>query len=50
MHGSETAPMIVDVRPDDDFAGAATLLAGAFHRSPDRIEAWRTDLVRRAGG
>ena len=43
--GSEAAPVIVDVRHDADFAGAATLLAGAFHRSPDRIETWRTDLA-----
>src|ERR1700745_1597764 len=43
--GSEAAPIIVDVRRDADFAGAATLLAGAFHRSPDRIETWRTDLA-----
>ena len=43
--GSEAAPIIVDVRRDADFATAATLTAGAFHRSPDRIEAWRADLA-----
>ena len=43
--GSEAAPIIVDVRRDADFAGAATLIAGAFHRSPERIEAWRSDLA-----
>ena len=43
--GSEAAPIIVDVRPDADFAGASTLVAGAFHRSPDRIETWRADLA-----
>jgi len=43
--GSETAPIIVDVRRDADFAAAATLVAGAFHRSPERIEAWRSDLA-----
>jgi hypothetical protein len=32
--GSEATPIIVDVRRDADFAGAATLVAGAFHRSP----------------
>jgi hypothetical protein len=45
--GSEATPIIVDVRRDADFAGAATLVAGAFHRSPNRIETWRADL---AGG
>ena len=38
------APIIVDVRRDADFAAATTLLADAFHRSPDDVEQWRTDL------
>ena len=42
--GSEAAPIIIDVRRDADFAGAKTLVAGAFHRSPDAVEEWRTDL------
>src|SRR6266404_6009138 len=42
--GSEAAPIIVDVRRDADFAGAETLVADAFHRSPDHVEQWRTDL------
>ena len=42
--GSEAAPIIIDVRRDADFAGAETLVAGAFHRSPDAVEEWRTDL------
>jgi len=42
--GSESAPIIVDVRRDADFAGAETLVADAFHRSPDHVEQWRTDL------
>src|SRR5437868_7886908 len=42
--GSETAPIIVDVRRDADFAGAETLVADAFHRSPDAVERWRTEL------
>ena len=42
--GSEAAPNIIDVRRDADFAGAETLVAGAFHRSPDAVEEWRTDL------
>ena len=36
--GSDAAPIIVDVRRDDDFAGAETLVADAFHRSPDHVE------------
>jgi rhodanese-related sulfurtransferase len=42
--GSESAPVIVDVRRDADFASAKTLVADAFHRSPDYVEQWRTDL------
>jgi rhodanese-related sulfurtransferase len=42
--GSEAAPIIVDVRREADFAAAATLVADAFHRSPEAIEEWRTDL------
>src|SRR6267378_2866582 len=42
--GSEAAPIIVDVRRDADFAGADTLLADAFHCSPDDVEQWRTGL------
>jgi rhodanese-related sulfurtransferase len=42
--GSEAAPITVDVRRDADFAGAKTLVADAFHRSPDAVEEWRTDL------
>ncbi|TMJ47382.1 MAG: sulfurtransferase [Alphaproteobacteria bacterium] len=42
--GSEAAPIIVDVRRDADFAGAERLVADAFHRSPDAVEQWRTEL------
>jgi hypothetical protein len=42
--GSEAAPIIVDVRRDADFAGADTLMADAFHCSPDAIEQWRSIL------
>src|SRR3984893_4932067 len=42
--GSEAAPISVDVRRDADFAGAETLVADAFHRSPQAVEEWRTDL------
>jgi rhodanese-related sulfurtransferase len=43
--GSEAEPIIVDVRRDADFAAAHMLVAGAFHRSPERIEKWRADLM-----
>jgi rhodanese-related sulfurtransferase len=43
--GAEGAPVIVDVRPASDFASADVLVAGAFHRSPERIEEWRADLA-----
>jgi hypothetical protein len=36
--GSNAAPIIVDVRRDADFAGADTLVADAFHCSPDNVE------------
>ena len=42
--GSEAAPIIVDVRRDADFADASTLVADAFHCSPDGVEQWLTDL------
>src|SRR6266849_10258293 len=42
--GSEAAPIIVDVRRDAELASADTLVADAFHRSPDHVEPWRTDL------
>jgi len=42
--GTEAAPVMVDVRRDADFAGAKMLVAGAFHRSPDAVEEWQTDL------
>jgi hypothetical protein len=42
--GSEATPIIADVRRDADVAGADTLIADAFHRSPDAVELWRTDL------
>jgi len=40
--GSEEAPIVVDVRSDADFASPETLVADAFHRSPDHVEQWRT--------
>jgi rhodanese-related sulfurtransferase len=43
--GSGAAPIVVDVRHDADFAAAHMLVLGAFHRSPDRVEQWRADLI-----
>src|SRR5258708_33929245 len=42
--GTDAAPIIVDVRRGTDFAGADTLVADAFHCSPDNVEEWRTEL------
>ena len=42
--GTDAAPIIVDVRRETDFAGAHTLVADAFHCSPDNVEEWRTEL------
>lgn len=42
--GSKAAPIIVDVRRDAEFAGAETLVAGAFHRSPGAVDGWEADL------
>jgi rhodanese-related sulfurtransferase len=42
--GSETAPIVVDVRRDADFASADRLVADALHHSPDAVEEWRTEL------
>jgi rhodanese-related sulfurtransferase len=42
--GTDAAPIIVDVRRETDFSGADTLVADAFHGSPDNVEEWRTEL------
>jgi rhodanese-related sulfurtransferase len=42
--GSEAAPIVVDVRRDDDFANDHRLVVSAFHRSPEEVERWREDL------
>ena len=44
--GCEGAPIIVDVRPDADFAGADSLVAPAFRYAPDHVESWQKDLPR----
>ncbi|MDB5603213.1 MAG: hypothetical protein JWP25_113 [Bradyrhizobium sp.] len=42
--GSEATPIIVDVRHDAAFADAGSLVAPAFHRSPDQPENWSKAL------
>src|SRR5262249_16955666 len=42
--GTAAAPLVVDVRRADDFAGAATLIPSAIHRAPVSVEQWRTEL------
>jgi hypothetical protein len=41
--GTETGPIIAEVRQDADFASAGTLVA-SFHHSPNRVEKWRVDF------
>jgi hypothetical protein len=43
--GSEAAPIIVDMRRDTDFATAETLVADAFHCSPDDVDNWPARAV-----
>src|SRR3954454_18460494 len=42
--GTASAPTIVDVRRPADFAKAGEVIVSAFHRNPDDVERWRTDL------
>jgi hypothetical protein len=42
--GSETAPIVVDVRRDAGFASADRLVADALHLSPDTVEERQTEL------
>jgi rhodanese-related sulfurtransferase len=42
--GTAAAPLVIDVRRADDFAGAATLIPSAVHRAPETAERWRTEL------
>ncbi len=38
--GTESAPVLVDVRPPTEFAGDDCLIVGAVHRDPDQAELW----------
>jgi rhodanese-related sulfurtransferase len=42
--GTETAPIVIDVRRSADFANAETLVVSASHHPPDQIERWRSRL------
>ena len=44
--GTASAPIVVDVRRQIDFADAKELIVGAFHRSPDETDRWAGDLPR----
>jgi rhodanese-related sulfurtransferase len=44
MHGSAPKRRRSSSTCEADFAGADTLLADAFHLSPDSVEQWRTEL------
>jgi uncharacterized protein with von Willebrand factor type A (vWA) domain len=40
--GTAAAPLVIDVRRQDAFNAADKLIIGAFYRSPDEVERWRT--------
>src|SRR5712691_3126224 len=42
--GTVSAPVLVDVCPQDAFSTDDKLIIGAFHRSPEDVERWRKDL------
>src|SRR5260370_39745996 len=42
--GTDAAPIIVAVGRENDFGEGDTLVADAFHCSPDNVEEWRTEL------
>jgi rhodanese-related sulfurtransferase len=42
--GTQSAPIVVDVRRSERFANAERLIASAFHRAPEEVERWRKDL------
>jgi len=43
--GTDSAPIVVDVRHDADFAHSDRLVAPAFHRPSEDVEQWRHDFV-----
>ena len=44
--GVTAAPLVIDVRRPAAFAAAPSIIASAFHRPPNEIERWRTELPR----
>jgi rhodanese-related sulfurtransferase len=42
--GSDSAPVVIDVRRAAAFANAERMIAPALHRPPDEVERWRADL------
>jgi rhodanese-related sulfurtransferase len=42
--GTASAPLVVDVRSQDSFEAADSLIIGAFHRLPGEAERWSTEL------
>jgi rhodanese-related sulfurtransferase len=42
--GSEVAPLVVDVRNQQDFDADELMLAGAIRRSPEAVADWRCEL------
>ena len=44
--GNASAPVVVDVRRPMDISTANELIIGAFHRSPEEVDRWKSDLPR----
>ena len=44
--GTASAPFVIDVRREADFAAADRLVASAWHRPPEIVELWSRDLPK----
>ena len=42
--GTAAAPMLVDVRQQEAFSADGKLIIGAFHRAPEDVDRWSSDL------
>ena len=44
LAGTAKGPLLIDVRRDQAFDSAATVIAGAIRRAPESVEQWRGEL------
>src|SRR4051794_25230530 len=42
--GTGSAPVLIDVRRGEAFDADDTLIIGAFHRHPEKVELWQKEL------